>query len=79
MEKTSNDDQQLEFDLRKSKVSTKGKYSSWFVLSLCLIPALFWLGVFWIIHEWAIPTFVIHNLSGTKWLDILKMGKGHSP
>lgn len=50
-----------------------------FKLVVMIIAAAFLIGMIWALHEWAMPTLLLNNLTDIKWLEFLKSGKGRSP
>jgi len=51
----------------------------WFRLLVILMTAAILFGLIYALQKWAIPTGILNKLTGIKWLELLKSGKGRSP
>jgi hypothetical protein len=51
----------------------------WFRLTIIIIALAGIVAIIWALHQWAIPTFIANKLTGIKWSELLKFGKGRSP
>ena len=66
------------YEFLKVKVSFTSE-PLWFRLVVIALALGFYIALIWALQKWALPTLVLNKLTGIKWLDVLKFGKGRSP